>query len=75
MGYSSFMGNQPTTFQLMQTLESQLAFAKQLLSEAQTEYQHCFARGDWTECSKAKRQVAKRIKDVQFIIAQKFAVR
>jgi len=69
------MGNQPTTFQLMQTLETQLAFAKQLLSEAQTEYQHCFARGDWTECSKAKRKVAKRMKDVQFIIAQKFAVR
>jgi len=59
----------------MQTLEIQLASAKQLLSEAQTEYQHCFARGDWTECSKAKRKVAKRMKDVQFLVAQKLAAR
>lgn len=73
MGYSWFMGKQPTTFQLMQTLETQLAFAKQLLSEAQTEYQHCFARGDWSECSKAKRKVAKQMKQVQYLVAQKFA--
>lgn len=59
----------------MQTLETQLASAKQLLSEAQTEYQYCFARGDWTECSKAKRNVAKRMKDVQFLVAQKLAAR
>ena len=58
----------------MQTLETQLAFAKQLLSEAQTEYQHCFARGDWSKCSKAKRKVAKQMKQVQYLVAQKFAV-
>ena len=45
----------------METLEQQLEAAKAELSKAQTDYQHCVARCDWTECSKAKRQVAKRM--------------
>lgn len=57
----------------MHTIEAQLAFAKDLLAEAQTEYQHCFARGDWTACSTAKRKVAKQMKQVQFLVAQKLA--
>lgn len=59
----------------METIESQLASVKQQLAEAQTEYQHCFARGDWTECSKAKRKVARQMKQVQFLVAQKLAIR
>jgi len=65
----------PRFFYCMNTLDQQLETAKAELVEAQTEYQHCFARGDWSQCSKAKRQVSKRMKAVQFIIAQKLAVR
>jgi hypothetical protein len=59
----------------METLTQQLEAAKADLSKAQTEYQFCFARGDWTECSKAKRKVAKHMKTVQFLVAQKLALR
>lgn len=59
----------------METIEQQLATVKAELSKAQTDYQHCFARGDWTECSKAKRKVAKHMKQVQFLVAQKLALR
>jgi hypothetical protein len=59
----------------METIELQLASAKERLSEAQTIYQHCFARGDWDECSKAKRKVAKHMKEVQYLVAQKLATR
>ena len=59
----------------METLTQQLEAAKADLSKAQTEYQLCFARGDWTECSKAKRKVAKHMKTVQFLVAQKLALR
>ena len=59
----------------MTSIESELAAVKELLAEAQTEYQHCFARADWTECSKAKRKVAKHMKQVQHLVAQKLALR
>ena len=58
----------------MQTIQEQLDATKLLLSDAQTEYAHSFARGDWSECSKAKRKVAKQMKQVQYLVAQKFAV-
>jgi hypothetical protein len=58
----------------METIQDQLAAAKLVLSQAQTEYQHCFARGDWAACSKAKRKVAKCMKEVQYLVAQKLAV-
>lgn len=59
----------------METLELQLEAAKTLLSQAQTEYVHCFARGDFAECGKAKRKVAKQMKAVQLLVAQKLALR
>jgi hypothetical protein len=59
----------------MTSIESELAAVKERLAEAQTEYQHCFARADWTECSKAKRKVAKHMKQVQYLVAQKLALR
>jgi hypothetical protein len=58
----------------MTSIETELAAVKQLLAEAQTQYQHCFARADWTECSKAKSKVAKHMKQVQFLVAQKLAL-
>jgi len=76
MGYSWFMGTEPTTFNTtMETIQNQLEAAKLVLSQAQTEYQHCFARGDWAACSKAKRKVAKCMKEVQYLVAQKLALR
>ena len=59
----------------METITQQLEAAKADLSKAQTEYQFCFARGDWTECSKAKRKVAKRMKIVSALVAEKLALR
>lgn len=59
----------------METILKQLEEAKQLLFAAQTEYAHCFARGDFDECSKAKRRVAKQMKEVQYLVAQKLALR
>jgi len=59
----------------METIQQQLEEVKIELAKAQTEYQHCFARGDWTECSKAKRKVAKHMKQVKFLVAQKLALR
>jgi putative hemolysin len=64
----------PTPAQ-METIVQQLEEAKQRLSVAQTEYAHCFARGDFAECGKAKRKVAKHMKEVQFLVAQKLATR
>jgi hypothetical protein len=58
----------------METILQQLEEAKQRLSAAQTEYAHCFARGDFTKCGKAKRKVAKQMKEVQFLVAQKLAL-
>jgi len=76
MGYSWFMGTEPATFNTtMETIQNQLEAAKLVLSQAQTEYQHCFARGDWAACSKAKRKVAKCMKEVQYLVAQKLALR
>lgn len=59
----------------MQAIQEQLDAAKLELAKAQTEYQHCFARGDWSECSKAKRKVAKRMKIVSALVAEKLATR
>ena len=59
----------------VETLLQQLEQAKQNLSEAQTEYAHCFARGDFKECSKAKRKVGKAMREVQSLVAQKLALR
>lgn len=59
----------------MQTIESQLEATKLLLSDAQTEYMHCFARGDFAACGPAKRKVNKYMKAVQFLVAQKLAAR
>ena len=59
----------------MENLLQQLEQAKQDLSVAQTEYAHCFARGDFQECGKAKRKVGKAMREVQFLVAQKLALR
>jgi hypothetical protein len=59
----------------MQEILKDLEAAKQHLEKAQTEYQHCFARGDWAECAKAKREVAKCMRQVQTLVAQKLALR
>ena len=55
----------------MNTILADLEAAKQQLSDAQTEYLHCFARGDFAACGKAKRAVNKQMKQVQTLIAQK----
>jgi len=52
-----------------------LEAAKEQLSLAQTAYVHSFARGDFAECSKAKRKVAKQLKQVQLLVAEKLALR
>lgn len=59
----------------METIIQQLEDAKQRLSDAQTEYLHCFARGDFAACGKAKRTVNKHMKTVQALVAQKLALR
>lgn len=59
----------------MEAIALQLESTKQLLSQAQTEYVHCFARGDFAACSQAKRRVNKLMKEVQFLVAQKLAAR
>jgi len=58
----------------METITQQLEDAKQRLSDAQTEYLHCFARGDFSACSAAKRTVNKHMKTVQALVVQKLAL-
>ena len=38
---------------------TELETLKVLLADAETDYQHCIARGDWNACSAAKAKVAK----------------
>ena len=38
---------------------TELETLKALLTDAETDYQHCMARGDWESCSAAKSKVAK----------------
>ena len=38
---------------------TELETLKALLSDAETDYQHCMARGDWEKCSAAKAKVAR----------------
>ena len=65
----------PASAQRMNTILADLEAAKLRLSDAQTEYLHCFARGDFAACSKAKRAVNKQVKEVQNLVAQKLALR
>jgi hypothetical protein len=44
----------------MQTLQDQLTFAKQLITQHETEYQHHLAAGRMQEMMQAKRQLAKQ---------------
>lgn len=59
----------------MQTIQEQLDATKLLLSDAQTEYAHSFARGDFAACGPAKRRANKLMREVQFLVAQKLAAR
>jgi hypothetical protein len=68
-------GQQPTFSHQMENVELRLEAAKEQLSLAQTSYVHSFARGDFAECSKAKRKVAKQLKEVQLLVAEKLALR
>jgi hypothetical protein len=44
----------------MQTLQDQLSFAKQLITQHETEYQQHLAAGRMQEMMQAKRQLAKQ---------------
>jgi microcystin degradation protein MlrC len=68
-------GQQPTLSDPMENFELRLEAAKEQLSLAQTAYVHSFARGDFAECSKAKRKVTKRMKIVSALVAEKLALR
>ena len=46
---------------------------KALLSDAETDYQHCFARGDWEQCAAAKAKVARLRKRVGKLIKARMA--
>ena len=46
---------------------------KALLSDAETDYQHCIARGDWEQCAAAKAKVARLRNRIGKIIKQRMA--
>lgn len=53
---------------------TELETLKTLLSDAETDYQHCIARGDWEQCSAAKSKVARLRNRIGKIIKQRMAL-
>ena len=53
---------------------SDLNALKALLSDAETDYQHCMARGDWDQCAAAKAKVAKLRNRIGKLIKQRMAI-
>lgn len=53
---------------------TELETLKALLSDAETDYQHCMARGDWDQCSAAKAKVARIRNRVGQLIKQRMAL-
>ena len=43
----------------LETLKAQLEALNTLLASAETDYQHCLARGDWDQSAVHKARVAK----------------
>ena len=52
---------------------TELETLKALLSDAETDYQHCMARGDWDQCAAAKAKVARIRNRVGKLIKQRMA--
>lgn len=53
---------------------TELNTLKVLLADAETDYQHCMARGDWEQCSAAKAKVAKIRNRIGRLIKQRMAL-
>jgi len=56
------------------TIQQQLEEAKQRLAAAQDQYVHALARGDWAQCSTAKKQTDKHFKQIQALVKKKLAI-
>ena len=56
------------------TLSKELDLLKAFLSDAETDYQHCLARGDWDQCAPAKAKVAKLRNRIGKLIKQRMAL-
>jgi hypothetical protein len=52
-------------------IQSQIDDIKALLSEAETNYQHAMAAGDWTACAAHKNDVAKYRRVIGQLVKQK----
>lgn len=53
--------------------QSQIDDIKALLSEAETNYQHAMAAGDWAACAIHKNDVAKYRRAIGQLVKQKLA--
>jgi len=58
----------------MQTLQDQLSFAKHLITQYETEYQHHLAAGRMQEMMQAKRQLAKQRNIFGKLLKQKMGI-
>ena len=56
------------------TTDERLAHSKAQLAQAETEYSHCIARGDWEQCSYYKGMVAKHRRAIGKIIKTRMAL-
>jgi len=57
------------------SIQQQLEDVKQRLAAAQDEYVHALARGDWAQCSTAKKQTDKYFKQIQALVKKKLTLR
>lgn len=56
-------------------IRDQINNIKCLLEEAELEYQHAFAKGDWETCSYYKGRVASYRSAIGRLVKQKLAIR
>ena len=63
-----------TSHEPFMTTDERLAHYKAQLAQAETEYSHCIARGDWDECSHYKNMVAKYRRVIGQLIKQRMAL-
>ena len=56
-------------------IQDQINNLKCLLEEAQLEYHHAIARGDWESCSHCKGRVASYYSAIGRLVKQKLAIR
>lgn len=57
------------------SIQAQINNLKCLLEEAQLEYHHALARGDWEACSRCKARVASCHSAIGRLVKQKLAIR